>query len=85
MKETYETENMMFILMEQVKEGELYDHIQMYDLDEMEIATIMFQIIEAVQYMKMCGVVHRDLKPENILLANKGCTSDPTGAFPYNP
>lgn len=28
----------------------------------------MFQIIEAVQYMKMCGVVHRDLKPENILI-----------------
>jgi len=48
MKETYETENIMFILMEQVKEGELYDHIQMYDLDESEIATIMFQIIEAI-------------------------------------
>ena len=28
----------------------------------------MFQLIEAVHYLKTCGIVHRDLKPENILI-----------------
>jgi serine/threonine protein kinase len=37
-------------------------------LDEKEIAIIMNQLIEAIAYMQMCGVVHRDLKPENILV-----------------
>jgi serine/threonine protein kinase len=28
----------------------------------------MNQLLEAISYMQMCGVVHRDLKPENILV-----------------
>lgn len=29
---------------------------------------IVSQILEALQYLHMCGIVHRDLKPENILV-----------------
>lgn len=68
MKETYETEKHLFIVMEQVNGGELFEHIRTYDLDEKEVALIMNQLIEAINYMQMCGVVHRDLKPENILV-----------------
>lgn len=28
----------------------------------------MYQLIEAIQYIQIAGVVHRDLKPENILI-----------------
>lgn len=68
MKETYETEKNMYIIMEQVSGGELFDHIKTYELEEREVAVCMFQIISAIEYLNKCGVVHRDLKPENILI-----------------
>jgi len=68
MRETYETEKYMYIIMEQVSGGELFEHIKTYELEEREIALIMYQLIEAIQYIQIAGVVHRDLKPENILI-----------------
>lgn len=68
MKETYETEKNMYIIMEQVSGGELFDHIKTYELEEREVAICMYQIISAIDYLNKCGVVHRDLKPENILI-----------------
>ena len=68
MKETYETEKNMYIIMEQVSGGELFDHIKTYELEEKEVAICMYQIISAISYLNKCGVVHRDLKPENILI-----------------
>jgi serine/threonine protein kinase len=38
------------------------------DLIEREAALTVCQILEALQYLHLCGVVHRDLKPENILV-----------------
>ena len=58
----------MYIIMEQVSGGELFDHIKTYELEEREVAICMYQIISAIEYLNKCGVVHRDLKPENILI-----------------
>ena len=69
MKETYESDNNMYIVMEQINGGELFEHIHTYDMDEKEIATIMFQLLQAIDYLHDCGIIHRDLKPENILVA----------------
>ena len=41
MKESYETDKYLFIVMEQVNGGELFEHIRTYDLDEKEVALIM--------------------------------------------
>ena len=68
MRETYETEKYMYIIMEQVSGGELFEHIKTYELEEREVALCMFQLVEAIMYLQTCGVVHRDLKPENILI-----------------
>ena len=68
MKETYETEKNMYIIMEQVSGGELFDHIKTYELEEREVSLTMFQLCQAIRYLQICGVVHRDLKPENILI-----------------
>ena len=48
MKETYESEKYMLIVMEQVTGGELYEHIKTYELEEREIAIIMHQLLEAI-------------------------------------
>jgi serine/threonine protein kinase len=42
MKETYETERNMYIIMEQVSGGELFDHIKTYELEEQEVSLSMF-------------------------------------------
>jgi serine/threonine protein kinase len=48
MRETYETEKNMYIIMEQVTGGELFDHIKMYELEEREVALCMYQLIQAI-------------------------------------
>ena len=68
MKDHYETLQHMFIMMECMEGGELFDHIKEYEISEREAALIVSQIMEALQYLHTCGVVHRDLKPENILV-----------------
>ena len=45
MKEVYETEKNIFIVMEQVKGGELFDHIKTYELEEREVALCMFELL----------------------------------------
>jgi len=78
MRETFETEKYMFIIMEQVKGGELFEHIKNYELEEREISLIMYQIVEAIHYIQVAGVVHRDLKPENILVEKDPRTEEVT-------
>ena len=51
MRETYETEKYMYIIMEQVSGGELIEHIKTYELEESEVALCMFQLIEAIMYL----------------------------------
>ena len=48
MRESYETEHYMHIIMEQVTGGELFEHIKTYELEEREVALIMYQLIEAI-------------------------------------
>ena len=54
--------------MECISGGELSEYITKYVLDEKEIAKIMKQAFEAIEYLHACGIMHRDLKPENILV-----------------
>ena len=68
MKDVYETKKFMYILMECIQGGELFEHIKDYEIEEKEALVITFQILEALQYLHMCGIIHRDLKPENILI-----------------
>jgi len=35
--------------------------------EEMYVSRVMGQLIDAVGYMHLKGVVHRDIKPENIV------------------
>lgn len=49
-------------------------------ITEKNLASIMKQILSAVNYMHRKGIVHRDLKPENIVLeyrAAKGSMKEP--------
>ena len=72
MFEYYETNKWIYIAMECVRGGELFHYLDQVELNEREIALIMKQLLQGVQYIHGCGILHRDLKPENILVQFEG-------------
>eukprot|EP00047_Mylnosiga_fluctuans_P004714 m.236127 g.236127 ORF g.236127 m.236127 type:complete len:242 (-) comp12931_c0_seq1:891-1616(-) len=63
----------IFMVMEYVSGGELFDYIINHGkLSEREARSFFQQILSGVDYCHRHMVVHRDLKPENLLLDSKG-------------
>ncbi|XP_022914880.1 calcium/calmodulin-dependent protein kinase type 1 [Onthophagus taurus] len=66
--ETFEDKYKVYLVMELVTGGELFDRIvEKGSYTEKDAADLIRQVLEAVDYMHEQGVVHRDLKPENLL------------------
>jgi len=66
--EYFQDENFIFIVMDLIQGGELFERIiQAHHFSERKAAEIFHQILGAVNYLHTNKVVHRDLKPENIL------------------
>jgi Ca2+-binding EF-hand superfamily protein/predicted Ser/Thr protein kinase len=64
----YESKNYLYIVMEMLKGGELFERIVGRPrFSELEAAKLMKPLLESVAYLHDLGIVHRDLKPENIL------------------
>ena len=71
-KDTYEIEHWIFIVMEYVRGGDLFDRIiERGHYTEANAKLVMIQILEAVAYLHTRDICHRDLKPENILLVSQ--------------
>ncbi|XP_022108338.1 calcium/calmodulin-dependent protein kinase type IV-like [Acanthaster planci] len=71
LKEIFETEEKLFLVLELVTGGELFDRIvtQGYYCEK-DAANVVRQLCSAVKYLHENGIVHRDLKPENLLYAD---------------
>ncbi|GAA0143219.1 non-receptor serine/threonine protein kinase [Lithospermum erythrorhizon] len=70
--EVVETPSDIYVVMEYVKSGELFDYIvEKGRLQEDEARKFFQQIISGVEYCHRNMVVHRDLKPENLLLDSR--------------
>ena len=66
--ETYETNEELFLVMELMKGGELFDRIVENEFfTEREAKEIISPIVDAVNYWHELNIIHRDLKPENLL------------------
>jgi len=66
--EAYESKSYVYLVMELVTGGELFDRIvEKGSYTEKDAADLIKQVLSAVAYMHDSGVVHRDLKPENLL------------------
>ncbi|XP_034940143.1 calcium/calmodulin-dependent protein kinase type 1-like isoform X2 [Chelonus insularis] len=66
--ETFEDKHKVYLVMELVTGGELFDRIvEKGSYTEKDASGLIRQVLEAVDYMHEQGVVHRDLKPENLL------------------
>lgn len=64
-----ETKDMLYIVTEYAKNGEMFDHLTSHGrLSEDEARKKFWQILTAVDYCHRHHIVHRDLKTENLLL-----------------
>ncbi|XP_042456590.1 CDPK-related kinase 7-like isoform X1 [Zingiber officinale] len=70
--DAYEDEDNVYIAMELCKGGELLERILSRGgkYSEEEAKTVIVQILSAVSFCHLQGVVHRDLKPENFLFTS---------------
>ncbi|XP_022144438.1 SNF1-related protein kinase catalytic subunit alpha KIN10-like [Momordica charantia] len=67
--EVIETPTDTYVVMEYVKNGELFDYIvEKGRLKEDEARRLFQQVISGVEHCHRNMIVHRDLKPENVLL-----------------
>lgn len=68
MEGLYESKKYIYIVMEMLKGGELFERIVGRPrFSEEECAKLIRPLLESVAYIHDLGIVHRDLKPENIL------------------
>ncbi|OBT54237.1 hypothetical protein VE04_06472 [Pseudogymnoascus sp. 24MN13] len=69
----WENRTEIYLVLEYVDNGELFDHISICGLLPEEEAMKYFrQLMSAVSYCHQFNICHRDLKPENILLTKNG-------------
>lgn len=72
MEDAYETPECVFMVLEMMQGGELFDYVvEKGTLSEVEASVIVRKITSAVAHMHSMGVIHRDLKPENLLLTTR--------------
>jgi len=75
LRDIYETSEKLYLVMELVTGGELFDKIvEKGSYSEREASIIVRKILSAIQYLHSCGIAHRDLKPENLLLRSENDT-----------
>ncbi|XP_073045857.1 calcium-dependent protein kinase 32-like [Primulina eburnea] len=71
LKDTYEDDSAVHLVMELCEGGELFDRIVARGhYTERAAAAVTRTIVEVIQNCHKHGVMHRDLKPENFLFAN---------------
>ena len=72
LEDVFETGATMYIVMELIKGGELFDNIVGRSrFTENEARQLIKPLVDAVAYLHSLGIVHRDIKPENILCGDK--------------
>lgn len=70
--EFYQTPKSIFLVMEKLDGGELFDRIiEQRRFSESEAKVVFRQLMSAVAYLHSKKIVHRDLKPENLMFESK--------------
>uniref|UniRef100_A0A8C4NMX4 Calcium/calmodulin-dependent protein kinase 1Da n=1 Tax=Eptatretus burgeri TaxID=7764 RepID=A0A8C4NMX4_EPTBU len=68
LEDIFESPSHLYLAMELVSGGELFDRIvERGFYTERDASVLIQQILDAVRYLHHKGIVHRDLKPENLL------------------
>lgn len=74
--EIFETTKRLYMVMELLTGGELFDRIvSKGSFSEKEASEVIRDVTDAISYLHKEGIVHRDLKPENLLYLTKESSS----------
>jgi serine/threonine-protein kinase Chk2 len=69
-EDVFHTDTKLFIVLELVEGGELFDKVVSCGKFSENVAKMLFyQMLVACKYLHDNGITHRDLKPENLLLS----------------
>ena len=69
LRDVYVTQSKIFIVMELMEGGEMFDYVvEKGTLTEEEASFIVRKVTSALVYMHSKNIIHRDLKPKNLLL-----------------
>lgn len=66
----FETNGFLYIILEYIEQGNLFDYSRKHILSEDDIVNIFYQVTSAINYLHKKQILHRDIKPENILMVN---------------
>ncbi|XP_075892609.1 serine/threonine-protein kinase DCLK1-like isoform X2 [Nelusetta ayraudi] len=67
--EEIDTQNDLYLVMELVKGGDLFDAITSSNkYTERDASSMLFNLASAIKYLHSLNIVHRDIKPENLLV-----------------
>ena len=69
MHEVYEGEYHIYLVLDLLKGGELFDKlIQKGNYSEKDACILISNLLGALAYLHEKGIMHRDIKPENLIL-----------------
>jgi len=74
LEEVYESHDEIYLVQEVCRGGELFDRLDEqpdYHYTERQCAALVKQMLGAVRYIHLKGIIHRDLKLENFLFSSR--------------
>jgi len=73
--DVFDTDDTIYIVMEYVPGGDLFEVISERSSEETfserDVAHVILQVLQGIDYLHSRNIVHRDIKPENILCVDK--------------
>ena len=71
MHTSFEKDGYLYIVLEYIKQGNLFEFLRKRNLSQEQVLSIFYQILTAIDYLHDKQILHRDIKPENVLMENE--------------